>query len=80
VDTRREYPETPIPGVAAVVFSGDTVLLVRRGNEPSLGRWGLPGGVVELGEGVEDAVVREVEEEQVSSSSPLGFWPYLTPS
>lgn len=63
MDTRREYPETPIPGVAAVVFSGDTVLLVRRGNEPSLGRWGLPGGVVELGEGVEDAVVREVEEE-----------------
>lgn len=60
---RREYPISPIAGVAAVVFSGEDILLVRRGNEPSKDMWGLPGGVVELGEGVEDAVVREVEEE-----------------
>jgi ADP-ribose pyrophosphatase YjhB (NUDIX family) len=60
---RREYPDSPVAGVAAVVFSGESVLLVRRGNEPSRGRWGLPGGVVELGEGVEEAVVREVGEE-----------------
>ncbi|KYH38464.1 MAG: hypothetical protein AYL28_003540, partial [Candidatus Bathyarchaeota archaeon B23] len=46
---RREYPEAPIPGVAAVVLD-DGVLLVRRGREPARGRWGLPGGVVELGE------------------------------
>lgn len=60
---RREYPSSPIAGVAAVVFSEDRVLLTLRGNEPSRGRWGLPGGVVELGEKVEDAVVRETEEE-----------------
>lgn len=60
---RREYPSSPIAGVAAVVFSEDRVLLTLRGNEPSRGRWGLPGGVVELGERVEDAVVREAEEE-----------------
>lgn len=60
---RREYPSSPIAGVAAVVFSEDRVLLTLRGNEPSRGRWGLPGGVVELGERVEDAVVRETEEE-----------------
>ena len=46
-----------------MVFADGRVLLVRRGNEPSQGRWGLPGGVVELGETVKEAVVREVEEE-----------------
>lgn len=73
MDTRREYPENPIPGISAVVFSGDEVLLVRRGNEPSRGRWGLPGGVVELGEGAEDAVVREVEEETGILIQPTGL-------
>ncbi|MFQ6052633.1 MAG: NUDIX hydrolase [Candidatus Bathyarchaeia archaeon] len=49
--------------MAAVVFGDASVLLVKRGNEPSQGMWGLPGGVVELGETVEEAVVREVREE-----------------
>jgi len=69
--TRREYPQAPIAGVAAVVFSDDSVLLVRRGNETSRGRWGLPGGVVELGETIEDAVVREVGEETGIEVHPL---------
>ena len=54
-----------------MVFSGDRVLLVRRGNEPSYGRWGLPGGVVELGETVKEGVVREVEEETQIQVRPL---------
>ena len=54
-----------------MVFSGDAVLLVRRGNEPSRGRWGLPGGVVELGETVEEAVAREVREETGVEVRPL---------
>jgi len=54
-----------------MVFSGDRVLLVRRGNEPSYGRWGLPGGVVELGETVKEGVVREVEEETRIQVRPL---------
>ena len=60
---RREYPDSPIAGVTAVILSDESVLLAKRMNEPSRGRWGLPGGVVELGEGVEDALAREVEEE-----------------
>ena len=67
---RREYPEAPIPGVAAVVLD-DGVLLVRRGREPARGRWGLPGGVVELGERAEEAVVREVLEETGIEVEPL---------
>lgn len=59
----REYPEHPLPGVAAVVRRGDQVLLVRRGREPAKGAWALPGGLLELGESVEEGLRRELREE-----------------
>lgn len=52
-----------MPAVGAIVFRGDEVLLVRRGSEPNLGRWSVPGGSLEAGETVEAAAVREVAEE-----------------
>ncbi len=60
---RREYPEAPIVGVGAVVIDGSEVLLVRRGHEPLKGEWSLPGGALELGETLQQGVVREVLEE-----------------
>ena len=60
---RREYPEAPIVGVGAVVIDGTQVLLVRRGQEPLKGEWSLPGGALELGETLQQGVVREVLEE-----------------
>jgi len=60
---RREYPEAPIVGVGAVVIDGARVLLVRRGHEPLKGEWSLPGGALELGETLQQGVVREVLEE-----------------
>ena len=59
----REYPDAPRVGVGAVVLDGDRVLLVQRGQPPSQGKWSLPGGLVHVGEGLEDAVRREVTEE-----------------
>jgi len=59
----REYPEAPIVAVGVVVRKDDEVLLVRRLNEPSKGRWSVPGGVVELGETIREAARREVQEE-----------------
>lgn len=59
----REYPDYPRVGVGAVVLRGDRVLLVRRGQAPALGKWSLPGGLVDVGETTEDAVRREVLEE-----------------
>ncbi|HEX6495523.1 MAG TPA: NUDIX hydrolase [Acidobacteriaceae bacterium] len=61
---QREFPTAPIAGVGAVVLDGDgRVLLVRRGQQPLLGEWSLPGGALELGERLEDGVRREVQEE-----------------
>jgi ADP-ribose pyrophosphatase YjhB (NUDIX family) len=59
----REYPDAPRVGVGAVIVEGDRVLLVQRGNEPGRGLWAIPGGVLELGETVADAVRREIAEE-----------------
>src|ERR1035438_3190964 len=59
----REFPETPLVGVGAVIVDEGRVLLVQRGREPLKGHWSLPGGMVELGESLQAGVIREVEEE-----------------
>lgn len=53
----------PAVGVGALLIYQGRVLLIRRGKEPLRGRWTLPGGTVELGETLEEALIREVEEE-----------------
>jgi ADP-ribose pyrophosphatase YjhB (NUDIX family) len=60
---KREYPEHPLVGVAAVVFDDASVWLARRKQEPSRGSWSLPGGLVELGEAHLEALARELQEE-----------------
>jgi len=59
----RKYPRYAIVGVGAVVFKGDKVLLVKRGRDPGKGLWSFPGGVVNAGETLRDAVLRELYEE-----------------
>jgi 8-oxo-dGTP diphosphatase len=70
---RREYPEAPIIGVGAVVIDGGKVLLVRRGHEPLKGEWSLPGGALELGETLQEGLVREVLEETGLTVVPDGI-------
>jgi ADP-ribose pyrophosphatase YjhB (NUDIX family) len=50
-------------GVGAVILDGRRVLLVKRGGQPSAGKWSLPGGLVDLGETTVEAITREVAEE-----------------
>jgi 8-oxo-dGTP diphosphatase len=60
---KKLYPDHPIVGVGVVIIDRGKLLLEKRGNEPAKGKWSIPGGVVELGESLEDAVIRETKEE-----------------
>jgi mutator protein MutT len=60
---QREYPDAPRVAVGAVIVDEGRVLLVRRGTEPMMGHWSLPGGMLEVGERLSEGVVREVREE-----------------
>ncbi|RMF67328.1 MAG: NUDIX domain-containing protein [Calditrichaeota bacterium] len=66
----RRYPDRPLLGVGAVVFKAGRILLVKRKHEPGASSWTLPGGLVELGETVKEAVKREVLEECGVEISP----------
>ena len=61
--SERLYPRRPMVGVGAVVWRDGAVLLERRGQPPAQGSWALPGGLVDVGETLEEAVRREVREE-----------------
>jgi len=60
---KRLYPEQPIVGVGALILQKGGLLLERRKNQPGKGKWSIPGGVVELGENIYHAVMREIKEE-----------------
>jgi 8-oxo-dGTP diphosphatase len=60
---KRLYPDQPIVGIGIVIVKDRQIALIKRGNEPSRGKWTIPGGLVELGESVENAVIREAKEE-----------------
>jgi ADP-ribose pyrophosphatase YjhB (NUDIX family) len=68
---QREFPEAPLVGVGAVIVDEGRVLLVRRGTEPMLGQWTLPGGLLEVGEPLLAGVVREVMEETGLTVEPI---------
>jgi 8-oxo-dGTP diphosphatase len=60
---RREYPTQPIVGVGALIVHDGRLVLIGRGIDPGRGKWSIPGGVVNLGEKVRKAAIREAEEE-----------------
>jgi 8-oxo-dGTP diphosphatase len=60
---KRLYPDQPVVGIGAVIIQKGKIALIKRGNEPSRGKWTIPGGLVELGESLEAAVIRETKEE-----------------
>ncbi len=73
----REYPSAPLIGVGAVIVEDGRVLLVCRAFPPLQGQWSIPGGVLELGETVHEAAVREAREETglvIEPGELLGFY------
>jgi ADP-ribose pyrophosphatase len=74
---KREYPDSPLVGVGAIIVADGRVLLVKRGHPPLAGEWSIPGGMLEVGERVREAVVREVLEEtglMVETADLLGVY------
>ena len=67
----RTYPTRPYLAVSAAIFRDGRVLIVRRGRAPAKGLYTLPGGGVELGETLEQAVIREIREETTLDIEPL---------
>jgi ADP-ribose pyrophosphatase len=61
--SRRQYPKHPIVGVGVLICKEDRYLLIKRAAEPDAGLWSIPGGLVEVGERIEEAALREAEEE-----------------
>jgi 8-oxo-dGTP diphosphatase len=60
---RREYPDQPMVGVGGVVIDNGRTLLIRRASPPLQGEWSIPGGLLEVGETLEQGVARELAEE-----------------
>jgi 8-oxo-dGTP diphosphatase len=59
----REFPEHPLIGVGSIIIEGDRVVLVKRAHPPIQGQWSIPGGVLEVGEMLREAAIREAREE-----------------
>jgi 8-oxo-dGTP diphosphatase len=72
----RTYPTRPYLAVSAAIFRDGRVLIVRRARPPASGLYTLPGGGVELGETLEEAVVREVREETALEVDPVALAGY----
>ena len=72
-DSARTYPTRPYLAVSAAIFRDGRVLIVRRARPPAHGLYTLPGGGVELGETLEQAVIREVREETALEVALVGF-------
>ena len=60
---QREFPETPLVGIGAIIIENARVVLVKRAHPPLQAEWSIPGGVLEVGELVREAAIREAREE-----------------
>ena len=75
----RTYPARPILAVSAAVFCEGKVLVARRARDPMKGRYSLPGGVVEIGETLAQALARELHEEVGIEAEIVAFNRHVEP-
>jgi ADP-ribose pyrophosphatase YjhB (NUDIX family) len=76
VSESRSYPQRPFLAVSAAIVRDDRLLVVRRSRPPAQGVYTLPGGVVEVGETLTEAVAREVMEETGLTIEPVALAGY----
>jgi ADP-ribose pyrophosphatase YjhB (NUDIX family) len=70
----RRYPKRPLVGVGALILRRDRILMAQRGKQPLKGWWSLPGGALEIGESLANAVQREVREETGLEIEPISVF------
>ena len=79
---KREYPLHPLVGVGAIIAENGRVALVKRGHEPLLGQWSIPGGLLDVGETLREGAEREALEETglvVRATELLGVFERMVP-
>lgn len=69
----RKYPSSPLLAACTAIWHENRILLALRDRTPNEGTWAMPGGLVEVGETLEDAAIREVKEETALTVSDLIF-------
>jgi 8-oxo-dGTP diphosphatase len=69
----RAYPDRPFLAVSAAIIRDERVFLARRAYGPALGVWTMPGGVVEAGETLAEALIREILEETAMTVEPVAL-------
>jgi ADP-ribose pyrophosphatase YjhB (NUDIX family) len=72
----RAYPDRPYLAVSAAIIRDGRVLVARRAHGPALGVWTMPGGVVEAGETLIEALMREIDEETGLTIEPVALAGY----
>lgn len=72
---KRIYPDQPLLGVSVALWRDGKILLAERANEPA-GMWALPGGLVDVGETLLQAAIRELHEETALVAENLHFARY----
>jgi 8-oxo-dGTP diphosphatase len=79
---QRKHPKQPLVGVGAVIIENGSAVLIKRGKEPLLGEWSIPGGMLELGETLRQGAEREALEETglvVRATELLGVFDRVVP-
>jgi len=71
VPDARAYPDRPFLAVSAAIIRDGRVLVTQRARGPGIGVWSMPGGVVEAGETLTEALVREIQEETALTIEPV---------
>ena len=78
--SKREYPEFPRVGVGAIVIKDGKVLMIKRAAPPNNNMWAIPGGMLELGETIQEGAEREIFEEtniRIRAGKPIFTFDYL---
>ena len=76
VPDARAYPDRPFLAVSAAIIRDGRVLVARRARGPAYGIWTMPGGVVEAGETLIEALIREIAEETAMVVEPVALAGY----